>query len=66
MFTQDFLNDLTEHLKQIISHQFISNSQCQFVSDKIKIFKDNEILIQIDFFENYVFIAHRCSTSILL
>jgi len=61
--TEDFVAQLTEHLKELKPHHFISKSQCKYVSERIKNLNDDEVLVQMDFAENYAYVAQDAAQA---
>lgn len=59
---EEFLTQLTSKLKQLKPHNFIVKEQAKFMSMK----KDNlegEVLIQLDFAENYAFVVQDAAQA---
>lgn len=54
--TEDFVEELCEKLKQLISHDFISKGQSKFISNKKVNLQEDEVLLQCDFAENYSYV----------
>lgn len=54
--TEDFVEELCEKLKELISHDFISKAQSKFISNKKENLQEDEVLLQCDFAENYAYV----------
>ena len=46
-------------LEKLIPHHFIAKEQLKFISDKKNNLLPQEVLIQLDFSENYAFVAQN-------
>ena len=55
----DFVEELTEHLKLLIPHNFISKEQTKYIKTRKENVKENEVLVQCDFSENYAYVAQN-------
>lgn len=54
---EEFVKNFCKHLRKLIPHNFIAKQQSQFVKNKMESIKPGEILVQLDFAENYSFIV---------
>lgn len=54
---ESFVSDFTEHIKVLIPHHFIAKRQSEFIGNKRAALLSGEMLIQMDFAENYAFLV---------
>jgi len=55
--SQEFIETLCSRLEKLIPHHFIAKEQSKFIFNKKNNLLDQEVLVQLDFSENYAFIA---------
>ena len=56
--TEEFIKEVTSHFDTSWAHHFIAKSQGNFLKDLKKIYlKENQLIILLDFAENYSFVA---------
>lgn len=61
--SDEFVEELCNRLKVLITHSFISKEQCKFISDKKENLREDEILLQCDFAENYAYVAQNAAQA---
>lgn len=61
--SDEFVEELCNRLKVLITHSFISKEQCKFISDKKENLRGDEILLQCDFAENYAYVAQNAAQA---
>ena len=52
---EDFLNELESELPVLIKHDFIAKSQASYFKEKKEEIQEEEIVVSLDFAENYSF-----------
>lgn len=57
--TDEFLEEFTESLEKLVTHEFISEKQAQYFQNLKRNLKEGEVLIVGDFSENYAFIIQN-------
>lgn len=60
---EEFLTQLTSKLKQLKPHNFIEQEQAKFMSMKKDNLVEGEVLIQLDFAENYAFVVQDAAQT---
>jgi len=60
---EDFLTELYSKLKQLKPHDFIAKEQAKFMTLQKDTLRDGEILIQLDFAENYAFVVQDAAQA---
>lgn len=57
LLSEDFVDELCQRLKALIPHNFISKAQSKFISNKKENLREDEVLFQSDFTENYAYVV---------
>lgn len=60
---EEFLTQLTSKLKQLKPHNFIAKEQAKFMNMKKDNLVEGEVLIQLDFAENYAFVVQDAAQA---
>lgn len=59
--SQEFIESLCSRLKKLLPHHFIAKEQSKFISEKKKNLTKHEVLVQLDFSENYAYVAQNAA-----
>lgn len=59
--TQDFIEVLSSALEKLIPHHFIAKQQSKFIEEKKNNLSAGEVLVQLDFSENYAYVAQNAA-----
>lgn len=60
---EDFLNDLRTELQDLLKHDFLAKSQASYFKKKKEEIKEEEIVVSLDFAENYSFFVQNAIQS---
>lgn len=63
LLTEDFIDELSKKLLTLIPHSFIAKIQSEFISDKKENLKEDEVLLQCDFAENYAYVIQDAAQA---
>lgn len=61
--SEDFIEELCQRLKVLITHNFISKEQSKFLCDKKENLRKDEVLLHCDFAENYAYVVQDAAQA---
>ncbi|XP_034253213.1 uncharacterized protein LOC117652423 [Thrips palmi] len=59
--TDDFISEFISQIESLIPHDFISKVQANFYKESIENLKDGEVVVNVDFAENFSFVVQNSS-----
>lgn len=59
--TRTFIEALSFALEKLITHHFLAKQQSKFIDDKKNNLSNGEVLVQLDFSENYAYVAQNAA-----
>lgn len=61
--TDDFVEELCNRLRLLISHNFIAKAQSEFLSNKKENLREDEVLVFSDFSENFAYVIQDAAQA---
>lgn len=61
--SEDFVEKLSENLKDLKTHSFIAKSQSAFINQRKASLRNHEMIVMFDFSENYKYVAQNASQA---